>query len=353
MINDPGCTAHLNQTSFSAKTMPSHRAIAFVLFDAALALNIAGPAEVFGGANRLSDKGTQLYELIYLSASGGLVRTSSGVAIQTNPVASVELSALDTVIVVGGVTVIQAMHNALLIDWIARAAQIVRRTCSVCTGAFLLAAAKLLDGRRAVTHWACADELAAQFPAVQVQRDPIYVNDGNIWTSAGISAGIDLALTLVEADHGSRLSFIIAKDLVVFLHRPGGQAQLSRALVAQGRQSTRSIKSRFESLHCWMVEHLDADLSVERLAMRMKMTPRTFARTFLDWYGRTPAQLIGDLRLEAACRYLEDGSIPIKQIIHLCGFGDEERMRRTFMRRLRVSPTEYRQQFACGAPKIV
>jgi len=333
--------------------MPAYKIIAFVLFEDALALNIAGPAEVFGSANRLSDKGAQLYVLMYLSTQGGLVRTSSGVSIQTQSIASVDLHALDTVIVVGGVTVVQAMRDAALIDWIARAADCVRRTCSVCTGAFLLAAANLLDGRRAVTHWASVDDLAAQFPAVHVQRDPIYVNDGNLWTSAGISAGIDLALTLVEADHDRRLSLAIAKDLVVFLHRPAGQAQFSRALAAQDRQSTRSIKSRLESLHCWIVEHLDEDLGVEHLAVRMKMTPRTFARKFVDWYGRTPAKLVEDLRLEAACRYLEDVHIPIKQIIDLCGFGDEERMRRTFMRRLRVSPTSYREQFAIQSAAAV
>lgn len=329
--------------------MPNHKTIAFVLFEDALALNIAGPAEVFGGANRLSGKAAPLYELMYVSTSGGLVRTSSGVSIQTQSIASIDLHALDTVIVVGGSTVVRAMGDGLLIDWIARAANVVRRTCGVCTGAFLLAAAKLLDGRRAVTHWAAVDDLMAQFPAVHVERDPIYINDGNIWTSAGISAGIDLALTLVEADHDRRLSLAIAKDLVVFLHRPGGQAQFSRTLAAQGSSSTRSIESRLESLHGWMVEHLDEDLGVEALAVRMKMAPRTFARKFVDWYGRTPAKLIEDLRLEAACRYLEEDRISIKQILQLCGFGDEERMRRTFMRRLRVSPAQYRQQFAVTA----
>lgn len=326
--------------------MPSPKIIAFVLFDDALALNVAGPAEVFGGANRLFDKAAPLYELIYISTAGGLVRTSSGVSIHTQSIASVDIHTLDTFMVVGGVNVAEAMHDAMLIDWIVRASGIVRRTCSVCTGAFLLAAAHLLDGRCAVTHWASVDDLAAQFPAVQVQRDPIYVNDGNIWTSAGISAGIDLALTLVEADHGRRLSLAVAKDLVVFLHRPGGQAQFSRTLAAQGDQSTRSLTSRLESLHCWVVEHLDQDLDVGQLAMRMKMTPRTFARRFVDCYGRTPAKLIEDLRLEAACRYLEDSGVPIKEIVHQCGFRDEERMRRTFMRRLRISPTSYREQFS-------
>ena len=329
--------------------MPSTKIIAFVLFEDALALNIAGPAEVFGSANRLSGKSTPLYELIYLSTAGGLVRTSSGVSIQTQPIASVDVHDLDTVIVVGGVTVVEAMRDTVLIEWIAHASTIVRRTCSVCTGAFLLAAARLLDGRRAVTHWASVDDLLAQFPAVHVQLDPIYVNDGNIWTSAGISAGIDLALTLVEVDHDRRLSLAVAKDLVVFLHRPGGQAQFSRTLATQAGAGTHNIKSQLETLHGWIIEHLDQELSVECLAARMKMTPRTFARKFVDWYGRTPAKLIEDLRLETACRHLEENHVPIKQIAYLCGFGDEERMRRTFMRRLRVPPASYREQFAVAA----
>jgi transcriptional regulator GlxA family with amidase domain len=330
--------------------MTATKIIAFVLFDDALALNIAGPAEVFSSANRLSGRGSPLYELVYLSTAGGSVRTSSGVSIQTQAIASAHVRDLDTIIVVGGVTVVDAMHDSMLIDWIAHASAIVRRTCSVCTGAFLLAAAHLLDGRRAVTHWASVNDLRAQFPSIDVQLDPIYINDGNIWTSAGISAGIDLALTLVEVDHDRRLSLAVAKELVVFLHRPGGQAQFSRTLAAQA--GTRGIHSQLETLQDWIVEHLDEDLGVEQLAARMVMTPRTFARKFVEWCGRTPAKLIEDLRLEAACRHLEENHISIKQIAYLCGFRDEERMRRTFMRRLRVPPAGYREQFAVAMPKV-
>jgi transcriptional regulator GlxA family with amidase domain len=329
--------------------MRATKIIAFVLFDDALALNIAGPAEVFGSANRLSDENTPLYDLIYLSTAGGLIRTSSGVSIDTQSLASVCVHELDTIVVVGGVNVFEAMRDQMLIDWIAHAAKVARRMCSVCTGAFLLAAAHVLDGRRAVTHWASVDELLAQFPRVNVQLDPIYVNDGNIWTSAGISAGIDLALTLVEGDCDRRLSLAVARDLVVFLHRPGGQAQFSRALAAQADTNRRSIKSQFESLHGWIIDHLDEDLHVENLAAHLKMTPRTFARKFAGWYGRTPAKLIEDLRLETACRHLEENHVSIKQIAQFCGFGDEERMRRAFMRRLHVSPASYREQFATVA----
>jgi transcriptional regulator GlxA family with amidase domain len=325
--------------------MPVTKIIAFVLFDDSLALNVAGPAEVFAGANRLSGESAPLYELIYLSTTGGPVRTGSGMSIQTHSIASIDLNHLDTVIVVGGVTVVEAMRDAALIEWIGCASTAVRRICSVCTGAFLLAKARILDGRRAVTHWASVDDLRAQFPAIDVQLDPIYVTDGNIWTSAGISAGIDLALTLVGADHSRRLSLAIARDLVVFLHRPGGQAQFSRTLASQSGAAARSTGSQLEALHAWIVEHIDESLTVERLAKRLRMTPRTFARKFVDWYGRTPAKLIEDFRLETACRHLTENEASIKQIAHLCGFGDEERMRRTFMRRLRVSPAGYRKEF--------
>lgn len=325
--------------------MPSTKVIAFVLFDDSLALNVAGPAEVFAGANRLSGESTPLYEQTYLSTTGGLVRTGSGMSIQTHSIASIDLNRLDTIIVVGGVTVVEAMRDAALIEWISRASAVVRRTCSVCTGAFLLAKAHILDGRRAVTHWASVDDLRTQFPTVDVQLDPIYVKDGNIWTSAGISAGVDLALTLVGVDHGRHLSLAVARDLVVFLHRQGGQAQFSRTLASQSSAAARSIGSQLEAAHAWIVEHIDEDLTIELLANRLKMAPRTFARKFVDWFGRTPAKLIEDLRLETACRQLTENEASIKQIAHLCGFGDEERMRRTFMRRLRISPAGYRKQY--------
>lgn len=321
------------------------RNIAFVLFEEALALNIAGPAEVFESANRLSGRAAPLYHLQYLSSQGGAIRTSSGLSIATQPIGSADIAALDTVMVVGGVALIGAMQDAALIAWIERAGARVRRMCSVCTGAFLLAAAHLLDGRRAATHWASADALRTQFPSVDVLLHPLYVNDGNIWTSAGISAGIDLALTLVESDHDRQLGLAVAKDLVVFLHRPGGQAQLSRTLMTQHDLSARGQDSQWESLRAWMIEHLDGKLDVTTLAARMKMSARTFARKFADWHGRTPAKLVEDLRVEAACRYLEDSAVPLKQIVKYCGFGAEERMQRAFVRRLGLTPSEHRQRF--------
>lgn len=324
--------------------MTSTKIVAFVLFDDALALNVAGPAEVFASANRLSGEIVPLYQFLYLSTAGGLVRTGAAMSIHTESISSVDVSRLDTIIVVGGSTVAEAMRDTVLIDWLAHASTVVRRTCSVCTGAFLLAAARLLDGRRAVTHWASIDDLLAQFPAVDVQLDPIYINDGNIWTSAGISAGIDLALTLVADDHDRRLSLAVARDLVVFLHRPGGQAQFSQTLATQADTNIRGVEFQLGALHVWLIEHLDEDLSVERLAARMKMTPRTFARKFVEVYGRTSTKLVEDLRFETARRHIEESCASIKQIASLCGFGDEERMRRVFVRRLCLPPASYRER---------
>jgi transcriptional regulator GlxA family with amidase domain len=216
-----------------------------------------------------------------------------------------------------------------------------RRTCSVCTGAFLLAAAGLLDGRRAATHWAACRELQKRYPAVRVEPDPIFVQDGAIWTSAGVTAGIDLTLALIEADLGHAVAMRVARRLVVFLKRPGGQSQFSAPLSAQV-----AADDALGALHGWMAENLDTDLRVERLAARAGMSPRTFARIYTATLGTTPAKTVERLRVEAARRALENDGAPVKLIAHRCGFGDEERMRRAFVRRLGISPSDYRARFA-------
>ena len=325
--------------------MIAPRTIAFVLFDNALALDVSGPAEVFSTASRLAPQ-SPAYALRYLSTHGGLVRTASGFAIETEPLAALDLPSLDTVVAVGGLTFAAAAEDDVMIDWIRRAAAVARRACSVCTGAFVLGAAGLLDGRRAVTHWSAVDHLRALCPRAQIELDPIYVRDGPIWTSAGVTAGIDLALALVIADHGERLGLAVAKELVVFLHRSGGQAQFSRALAAQSGLDARGHASRLDRLQTFIVEHLSDDLSVERLASWSGMTPRTFARRFAERFACTPAKLVEDLRLDSACRRLETGAVSVKQIATACGFGDEERMRRAFMRRFGASPATYRARFA-------
>lgn len=328
--------------------MTDRRTIAFALFDRAMALNVNGPAEVFSVANHLLGDGQVGYDLRFLSEAGGPVRTSCGITMETGSFASIEPVGIDTLIVGGGAEARTLIDDTSLVERIRRLSQAVRRVCSVCNGAYLLAAAGLLDNRRAVTHWCEVETLRTLYPQVRVELDPIYLKDGPVWTSAGMTAGIDLALALVEEDHGRRLSLAAAKELVVFLRRPGGQAQFSSTLAAQTRLGTAPPAAKLAELPAWIAGNLTADLSVEGLASAVGMTPRTFARNFARRYGGTPANLVAELRLEAARRYLEEGDAEIKQIADVCGFGDEERMRRAFVRRLGVPPAVYRGRFGAA-----
>jgi len=228
------------------------------------------------------------------------------------------------------------------VAWLRRASLHARRTASVCSGTFLLASAGLLDGRRAATHWAMCEVLRRDFPAVQVDPESIFVQHGTVWTSAGVSAGIDMALALVELDCGREVAMQVARELVVFLKRPGGQAQFSELLKLQGRDC-----SEFEALHLWLNEHLgDPRLSVEHLAEQAHMSLRNFTRVYKLKTGRTPAKAIEVFRLEAARRLLESADSHIEQVARQCGFGNEERMRLAFQRHLAVTPRDYRARFA-------
>ncbi|GGA51260.1 AraC family transcriptional regulator [Nitratireductor aestuarii] len=328
------------------------RTIAFVLFDQALGLNLSGPAEVFSLANRHLAASQLGYELLFLSETGGLVRSSSGLALDTDPLTAIESTSLDTLIVVGGAGASAIGSDSPLVRWIRAAAANVRRTCSICNGAFLLAAAGLLNGRRVATHWCEVDVLKSMYPQVAVELDPIYLRDGTIWTSAGMTAGIDLALALIEEDYGRQISLSVARELVVFLHRPGGQAQFSNLLDAQTRLGlSPGADTRLSRLPAWIMDNLSADLSVERLADAVGMSPRTFARRFSQVHAGTPARFVEDLRLEAARRQLEETDMPIKRLASLCGFGDEERMRRAFIRRFGVPPIAIRDRFGIDARK--
>jgi transcriptional regulator GlxA family with amidase domain len=315
------------------------RRVVVLAFKDAQLLDITGPAQVFATAEEMgsTDGG---YAITLVSPEGGIVTTSSGIGIASAPLAAAR-GPIDTLVVAGGWGVRAAMADRGLIARIRSWSKRARRTCSVCSGAFLLAEAGLLNGKRAATHWSRCGELQTRYPAVRVEPDPIFVRDGAIWTSAGVTAGIDLALALVEADLGHDLAMRVARRLVVFLKRPGGQSQFSAPLSAQ-----LAADDGLGALHGWMADHLDADLRVERLAARAGMSPRTFARVYAAKLGTTPAKTVERLRVEAARRALEDGGAPIKRIAHRCGFGDEERMRRAFVRRLGVSPSEYRERFA-------
>ncbi len=342
--------------SFSAKparrtTAPKPRRIAFVAFDGALATDIAGPSDAFGIVNRLHEDETlpalpkPAYDIRYVSLRGGLVHASSGLTVDTERASAKLLADLDTLIVSGGSWMLETIKDTALVRWIAKAAPQARRVCSVCSGAFLLAEAGLLDGRNAVTHWAMSDEFRARYPKVKLALDPIYVEDGNIWTSAGVTAGIDLALALIRRDHGAEIAMRVAKQMVVFLQRPGGQAQFSAALLAQATAARKD--DPLLTITAYIAANLDCDLSVNALAEQAGMSPRSFARLFDCRHdGLTPAKLVEATRVEAAARALSEPRSQIKQIAAQCGFGDEERMRRAFLRKLGVAPAAYRERFA-------
>jgi transcriptional regulator GlxA family with amidase domain len=231
------------------------------------------------------------------------------------------------------------MTDRALVDWITRRASVARRVASVCSGAFLLASTGLLDGRRATTHWSRCADLAEAFPAVRVEQDPIFINDGMFWTSAGITAGIDMALALVEADLGRFAATAVARHLVVFAKRPGGQAQFSAGLALAGTDAT------FDNLHDWMKRNLRTTLAVPLLAEQAGMSERSFLRHYRQVTGTTPARAVERLRVEAARQALGETALPLKRVARDCGFGSEETMRRSFLRVLAVPPHAYRERF--------
>jgi transcriptional regulator GlxA family with amidase domain len=322
---------------------PVPRQIAILIYPGVQSLDFTGPLEVFSGAQRLieeSGRHERGYAVKLLGLDGRSLQTSSGLTVTPHASLASAPSAIDTLIIAGGYGSRKAASDRALLEWVSQASASARRTASVCTGAFLLAAAGLLDGRRATTHWASAAELAARYPAVEVDPEPIFLRDGSIWTSAGVTAGMDLALALVEEDLDRDAALQIARHLVLFLRRPGNQSQFSATLSAQepAREPLREVQR-------YVIEHPATDLSVETLAARACMSPRHFARAFGVESGVTPARYVEQVRLEAARRRLEDTTEPIAAVAVACGFGTAETMRRVFLRTLDVGPAEYRRRF--------
>ena len=301
-------------------------------------LDVIGPLQVFATANDLASGNVPPYALKVVSAEGGIVHASAGLGLLAEPLPAAG-TAPDTLIVAGGRGVEAAAADPALVGWVRARALGSRRYASVCTGAFLLATTGLLDGRRAATHWSHCAELARRFPAVRVEPDPIFVRDGAAWTSAGVTAGIDLALALVEQDLGRAAALAVARQLVVFLKRPGGQAQFSATLALQGEQD------RFDALHGWIGAHLAKGLSLPVLADKAGMSERSFSRHYTAATGLSPARAVEQLRVEAARTLLADTSAAVKRVAQRCGFGSEETMRRSFIRVLAVTPQEYRSRF--------
>jgi transcriptional regulator GlxA family with amidase domain len=317
------------------------RRVVIVAFPRVQTLDVHGPAEVFTTATHLS--GRDGYAVEVVASRPGPLPTSS-VGLYPDRTIDRCRGPIDTLLVAGGWGVRAAGGDERLVAWLKSAAKRSRRVTSVCTGAFLLAEAGLLEGRRATTHWASCDELARRHPSVEVESDPIFVRDGNVITSAGVTAGMDLALAVVEEDLGREVALETARWLVLFLKRPGGQAQFSAQLAAQ-----MADREPLRELQDWLPDNLCEDLSVPALARRACMSERNFARAFREETGMTPAAYVEVARVESARIALETGALPVEAIARQAGFGTVETMRRAFRRRVGVSPNGYRGRFRSEA----
>jgi transcriptional regulator GlxA family with amidase domain len=317
--------------------------VVVLVFPGFLLLDATGPVQVFATANEevKARGGRPPYRLSVVSCQGGPVESSAGVVISTAPLPRWRNAQRTTLLVAGGPGVEAACGDARVLRWLADGATRVQRCCSVCTGAFLLAQAGLLNGRRAVTHWKDVAALQRAFPHVRVQDDAIFVCDGSIYTSAGVTAGIDLCLHLLEQDLGREVSVQVARRLVVYLRRPGGQRQFSSELLAQSAAPGGTA----QRLIAWLTPRLRQDLKVQDMADALATSCRTLHRQVLQETQTTPAQLLLQLRLEAACRHLQGPRASVKRAAQRSGFGSEYNLRRAFSRHLGVTPSEYRERF--------
>jgi transcriptional regulator GlxA family with amidase domain len=325
-----------------AMTQQRPELVLAVLFDGVQSLDLTGPIEVFTGAGHATGKP---YGIRTATLDGAPVRTSSGLTLTPDTTLAgfaeclaAGQGARSTLLVPGGEGTREA--DPRLVAWLRAYAPLAGRLVSVCTGAFLLAGAGLLDGRRAATHWNYSERLARTHPRIDVDEDSIYVRDGHISTSAGVTSGIDLALALVEEDHGREAALTVARHLVVFLRRPGNQAQFSAQLSAQ-----TAVREPLRDVQQYISEHPDADLCVESLAARARLSPRHFARAFRAETGSTPGRYVERVRIEHARRLLEDSSDGVEGISRACGYGTPEAMRRAFVKTLGTAPAEYRRRF--------
>lgn len=322
------------------KTPASARRVVILMYPRVRELDVAGVVDVFASANSLLPE-ERRYAIEYVSTEKAVqVEGMYGQQLRGGAHYSSLKGKPDTLIVPGGIGIEQGRSKPALIAWLKKQAGGSRRVGSICVGAFLLAEAGVLDGRRATTHWAFAKQLADQFPSVKVDPDPIWVKDGKVYSSAGATSGIDLSLALVEEDHGRKVALEVARMLVVFLCRPGNQAQFS---VSLREQTTENRPLR--DLQIWMLDHLADDLTVPALAVRVAMSERNFQRVFTREMGKAPAHYVEEIRIEAVRRKLERSTQSMEEIAGACGFGSADVMGRSFVRQLKVTPTEYRARF--------
>jgi transcriptional regulator GlxA family with amidase domain len=317
--------------------------VAIVAYEGVSLLDLSGPLEALRVASTHPNHvgSSRIYECSVHSVHGGLVMTADSVGIATEPLNALAGHAIDTLIVPGACNVDDVRRDRDLIDWVRGRAPDCRRVCSVCVGTFLLAEAGLLNGRRVVTHWMHCGRLSSSYPQIIVEPDAIYIRDGAIWSSAGVTTGIDLALALIEQDCGRTVAMHVARVLVVYLRRMGGQSQYSALLAAQ----VESASDAFTELEHWIAENLAEDLSVERLAERAAMSARNFARRYTEARKRTPARAVESIRVDAARRALEETDDRIEAIARRCGFSNEEQLRGAFARHVGIPPRAYRDRF--------
>nr|AJY78080.1 putative regulator [Myxococcus virescens] len=326
-----------------AATGNAGRRVLIVAFPEVQILDITGPSSVFNMASWVLGPKGPGYQVEIAATRRGPVKTKGGLLIHATTSLSRVQEPVDTLLVPGGEVTMKVGSVPDLPPQLRRLARHARRVASVCTGSFLLARAGLLEGKRATTHWVAGGELQRQHPTCEVSADQIFIRDGNVWTSAGVTSGIDMALALVEEDLGRNVARQVARMLVVYLQRPGGQSQFSVQMASQWASS-----SPIREVQEWLPEHLQEDLSVEALAKRAAMSPRNFARAFHAQVGATPARYIERLRVEAARRLLETTQRNIKEIACEVGFGALETLHRAFKRALGLTPAEYRRRFALG-----
>lgn len=325
-------------------TTTQTRRVAVVAFPEAQLLDITGPLEVFGRTQRWLAKhrpGVPGYRVEILAERAGPVCTSSKIELMAHRSYRAARGPFDTVLVVGGDGMQAQLSNRPLLDWLVRARGRVRRLGSVCTGAFLLAESGLLRGRRATTHWASCDELARRYPDIEVDRDALYVRDGGLVTSAGVTAGMDMALALVEEDHGREVALAVAQSLVLFLYRPGGQSQFSPQLTAQLAE-----RAPIREVQTFIATHPEKRFSVEALARQAGYSGRQFARLFKAEVGLSPGRYVEKARVDYARRALETTTDGVQSIAARCGLGSAESMRRRFLAHVGVTPSAYRARFA-------
>ena len=328
-----------NMPSFSANPESPTRNIVFAVFHRAKLIDVAGPLQVFNDAKLPS--GSRAYRVYLVSQSGGPVATDTGICLETEPFTSCDGLEIDTLLLAGGESAFEAAHSLPLLAFVEHYKNRCHRLASVCLGAFILAKGGHLNGRRATTHWENCTQLESEYPRITVRKDSIFEKDGHVWTSAGVTAGIDMALAMVEDDLGRAETLRLSKSMVLHVRRTGGQKQFSEALARQSQAKS----GLFDVLTAKVMANLNADLSVANLARMSVMSERTFARQFKHIMQTSPAKYVEQLRISAACDAMQAENLNLSELIAVCGFSNAEHMRRAFHRHKGVSPSEFQARF--------